>query len=349
MPGPELTLEARLARAITLGGPISIAHFMATANAAYYGSRDPLGAAGDFITAPEISQMFGEMIGLWAADVWMRAGKPQAHYVELGPGRGTLALDALRAMAQVGLAPTPHFVETSPALRALQADRVAGVRFHDDVSTLPTDAPLLIIANEFFDALPIQQIVKGADGWHQRLVACQDTLFLPIAGKRLPDDVIPEPLRASPLGSVLESSPASVAIIDDLAARLRTQGGALLIIDYGYDGPAIGDTLQAIHRHAFANPYEAVGTQDITAHVDFATLAAAGTRAGLRVSALMEQGQWLEALGIHQRTENLAADAPERRDELRAGAMRLTALDQMGRLFKVMAMTAPEWPEVAGF
>jgi len=190
--------------------------------------------------------------------------------------------------------------------------------------------------------------VKGADGWHQRLVACQDTLFLPIAGKRVPDDIIPAPLLASPLGSVLESSPASVAIIDHLAARLRTQGGALLIIDYGYEGPAIGDTLQAIRRHAFANPYDAVGEQDITAHVDFATLAAAGTRAGLRVSPMMGQGAWLESLGIHQRTDTLAAGTPERRDELLAGTARLTAPDQMGRLFKVMAMTAPEWPEPAG-
>jgi SAM-dependent MidA family methyltransferase len=345
----DLPLDARLARAITLGGPISIAQFMAAANAAYYGSRDPLGVDGDFITAPEISQMFGELIGLWGADLWQRAGQPPLHYVELGPGRGTLAHDALRAMKNGGLAPQPHFVETSPALREVQASRVAGVVFHADASTLPTGAPLLVIANEFFDALPIQQVVKADSGWHQRLVACQDTLFLPIVGKRVPEDVIPEALRAAPIGSVLESSPAAVAIVDALAARLRTQGGALLIIDYGYTGPAIGDTLQALRHHRYANPFDAIGQQDLTAHIDFGTLAAAGQRAGLRVSPLTNQGRWLEQLGIRQRLAKLTADHPDKAGDLRAAVARLTAADQMGQLFSVVAMTAPDWPEPSGF
>ena len=161
---PEPQLPERLARAITLGGPISVAQFMAAANAHYYATRDPLGVAGDFVTAPEISQMFGELLGIWLADLWSRAGKPEVHYVELGPGRGTLAADALRAMAKVGLVPPVHFVETSPILLALQAERVPACIFHDDVVSLPDDRPLLIVANEFFDALPIYQMVKGADG-----------------------------------------------------------------------------------------------------------------------------------------------------------------------------------------
>ncbi len=359
---PDLSLASRLARAIALSGPISVAHFMATANAAYYGSRDPLGGAGDFITAPEISQIFGEMIGLWSADLVMRREPPAApapgrivaalstpHYVELGPGRGTLALDALRVMAQFGYAPREHFVETSAVLRSIQAERVSGAVFHDDVGTLPTDAPLIVIANEFFDALPVQQVIKSADGWQQRQVACRDTLFLPIAGKRVLDEVIPAHLRAAAPGSIIETSPASVAIIDVLAARLRRQGGALLIIDYGYEGPAIGDTLQALRGHEFANPFAALGEQDLTAHVDFGTLAAAGRRAGLRVSPLVTQGDWLTALGIHQRAENLAEGAPERRAGLQNDAARLTAPAQMGQLFKVMAMTAPDWPEPEGF
>ena len=361
-PPPELTLSARLARAITLGGPISLAQFMATANTAYYAIRDPLGAAGDFITAPEISQMFGELIGLWLADLSARAGNPpespKPHYVELGPGRGTLAVDALRAGAKAGFTPSVHFVETSPTLRAAQATALSAVladaHWHDDISTLPTDAPLLVVANEFFDALPVHQLVKGADGWHQRLVACQDELFLPIAGKRVPDDVIPADLRAAPLGAVIETCPLAVQIVADLAARIAHQGGALLIIDYGYEGPAIGDTLQAVRAHKYANPYEAVGAQDLTCHVDFATLAAAGARAGLRVSALADQGAWLNALGIKARAEALIAGAGGRveatvADSVAAALHRLTAPDQMGTLFKVMALVSEDWPEAAGF
>ena len=345
----ELTLEARLARAIALGGPISVAQFMATANAAYYATRDPLGAAGDFITAPEISQMFGELIGLWIVDLWTRADCPPAHYVELGPGRGTLAADALRAAAKVGLTPAVHFVETSPVLRAAQAQRVPAAAWHADLATLPVDAPLFVVANEFFDALPVHQIVKGADGWHQRLVACQDTLFLPIAGKRVPADVIPAPLHAAPRGSILETSPLSVTYVETLAARIRAQGGTLLIIDYGYEGPAVGDTLQAVRAHKFANPYAAVGAQDLTCHVDFATLAAAGERAGLRASSVVAQGAWLAALGIGSRAAALVTASPDRAADVRAAHQRLVAPDQMGTLFKVLALTSPDWPLPAGF
>lgn len=353
---PDATLAERLARAITLGGPISVAQFIATANTAYYASRDPLGAEGDFITAPEISQMFGELIGLWLADLWLRWAESLIDpppklpaYLELGPGRGTLAQDALRAMKRFDLAPVVHFVETSPSLRKAQIAAVPGAKFYDSYKDVPTNTPLLVVANEFFDALPVHQVVKGDDGWHQRLVGCQDTLFLPIAGKRVPDDVIPTDLRAAPLGSIIETSPLSVIYVEALAARIRAQGGAMLMIDYGYAGPAVGDTLQAVRAHGYANPFDAVGQQDITCHVDFATLAAAGARAGLRASTLVGQGAWLEALGIGPRAEALVSASPDRAPEVHAAHQRLTAPDQMGMLFKVLALTSPDWPEPVGF
>jgi len=338
----EAALPERLARAITLAGPISVAQYMAAANAHYYATRDPLGAGGDFTTAPEISQMFGELIGLWLADLWDRAGRPAVAYVELGPGRGTLAADALRAMAKAGLAPPVHFVETSPVLRAAQAERVPGATWHDDIATLPDDMALLIVANEFFDALPIRQLVKGADAWHERLVACQDTLFLPIKGKAVPDAIIPPALADAAPGSIIETSPASVAVMQALGDRLARQGGAALVVDYGYDGPAIGDTLQAVRAHGFANPFEAPGEHDLTAHVDFATLAAAAQGAGARTFGPVGQGALLTALGIDARAAALGERVRPDRD-------RLVNPDQMGTLFRALGITAPDWPQPAGF
>jgi SAM-dependent MidA family methyltransferase len=343
----EPALPERLARAIALGGPMPLSQFMAAANAHYYATRDPLGAAGDFVTAPEISQMFGELVGLWSADLWDRAGRPEAAWVELGPGRGTLAVDARRAMGKAGFAPPMHFVETSPVLRAAQAERVPDATWHDAVETLPTDRPLIVVANEFFDALPIRQLVRGAAGWRERLVACQDTLFLPIAGPALPNEVIPEPLRDAPPGSVLEVSPAIVATVRALARRIAAQGGALLVLDYGHEGPALGDTFQAVRAHAHANPYDAPGAQDLTAHVDFTTLAAAAQLERAAVWGPVEQGEWLVRLGIDGRAAALARAAPERADGIAADRVRL--VNGMGRLFKALAITAPGWPEPAGF
>jgi len=187
-------LEERLRRRIADHGPMPVADYMAEANAHYYATRDPFGAAGDFVTAPEISQMFGELVGIWLADLWQRAGRPEAaHYVELGPGRGTLAVDALRAMQAAGLAPDIHMVETSPVLRSAQAERLPAASWHDDLSTLPEAGPLLVVANEFFDALPIRQLIATGEGWRERLVACQDTLFLPIVSSwaRWPTTALP--------------------------------------------------------------------------------------------------------------------------------------------------------------
>ncbi|MDQ2879428.1 MAG: SAM-dependent methyltransferase, partial [Pseudomonadota bacterium] len=236
---------------------------MAAANGDYYAHAESIGAAGDFITAPEISQMFGELIGAWCADLCDRADGFDLAWVELGPGRGTLAADALRVMARAGMAPPVHFVETSARLRAAQATRVPGAAWHDTIATLPTDRPLIVVANEFFDALPIRQLLRWEGNWHERLIACQDTLFVPIPGKPVPADILPPSLRDAPPGAIIETSPASVAIMRDLARRIVAQGGALLMVDYGYEGPAIGDTLQAVRGHAYANPFDAPGTRDL--------------------------------------------------------------------------------------
>ena len=343
----EGALPERLARAIALAGPMPVSQFMAAANAHYYATRDPLGAAGDFVTAPEISQMFGELVGLWCADLWDRAGRPHCHWVELGPGRGTLAADARRSMAKAGFAPAIHLVETSPTLRAAQAERVADATWHDAVETLPTDGALLVVANEFFDALPIRQMVATPAGWRERLVACQDTLFLPIAGKGVPAEVVPEPLRDAAPGSVLEVSPASVAIVRALTVRLMRQGGAMLVVDYGHEGPLLGETLQAVRGHGFANPYETPGEVDLSAHVDFTTLAAAAQVAGAVAWGPVEQGEWLVKLGIDARAAALARSSPDRAEGIVADRARLVR--GMGSLFKAMAVTAPAWPQPAGF
>jgi NADH dehydrogenase [ubiquinone] 1 alpha subcomplex assembly factor 7 len=320
---PEERLRARIAAE----GPISVADYMAEANSHYYATRDPFGADGDFVTAPEISQMFGELIGIWLGDLWHRAGRPAAaRYVELGPGRGTLAADALRAMRGAGLAPPVELIETSPVLRAAQAEQLSA-RWHDDLSTLPESGPLLVVANEFFDALPVRQF----DGPRELRVAIDEGRFVRDGEVRT------------------ESSPLSLEIAADLARRLARQGGAALIFDYGHDRPGTGDTLQAVSGHAFADPFEAPGSRDLTAHVDFHALAAAARAEGARVIGPVGQGAWLNAMGIKLRAAALAKAAPERASEIAAARERLAAPDQMGRLFKAMALLAPAWPDPAGF
>jgi SAM-dependent MidA family methyltransferase len=340
---PADSIADRLARLIASTGPIPVSTFMAEANAHYYGSRDPLGTAGDFTTAPEISQMFGELVGLWLADLWTRAGSPaDAHYVELGPGRGTLAADALRAMRGAGLEPEVHFVEASPALRAAQAERVPQAVWHGDVATLPTDAPLLVVANEFFDALPIRQLVATKRGWHERLVAHTEAGFVPVPGP-----LIPAPLAAAETGTIVETSPAVLGIARALGQRLAAQGGAALIVDYGPTRSGSGETLQAVSGHAFADPWQEPGSRDLTAHVDFESLARAAAAEGIRVAGPREQGEWLEAMGIALRAEALARSAPDRAQEVEAARERLVAPEQMGALFKVLALVSPGWPEPA--
>ena len=320
---------------------------MARANAQYYATRDPLGAAGDFVTAPEISQIFGELVGAWLTDLWARAGRPRAAYVELGPGRGTLAADALRAMAKAGLAPPVHFVETSPLLRAAQAARVPAAAWHDTIDALPADAALLIVANEFFDALPVRQLIATERGWRERMVTEVDGRFLVAAGELPCDADVPASARGAAPGSIVELRPAGEAIASGLADRLARQGGAALIVDYGHVGPALGDTLQAVRGHAFADPFAGPGERDLTAHVDFAPLAAAAAK-GVRSYGPVTQGVWLERLGITARAGALGKAAPDRAAEIAAARLRLTAPEQMGALFKVLALVALGWPEPAG-
>ena len=335
---------------IAAARPATIADYMAAANGHYYATRDPLGAAGDFTTAPEISQMFGEMVGVWIADLWSRAGSPAFRYVELGPGRGTLAADALRAMARFGCTPVGvDLVETSPTLRAAQSARVPSAEHHDEVDALPDDAPLIIVANEFFDALPIHQYVRVADGWRERMVERREGVLTPVAGAIPADDAIPASLRCEPEGAIVETTPVSAAIMQRLAFRLVRQGGAMLAIDYGYAGPAAGDTLQAVKAHRFVGPFADPGEVDLTAHVDFTALAAAAQNAGVSVTPLATQGDWLRRLGIDARLQSLATAAPNRAEELKGQRDRLVEPSEMGVLFKVMAFTASGWPAPAGF
>jgi NADH dehydrogenase [ubiquinone] 1 alpha subcomplex assembly factor 7 len=332
MPDPEEALK----RQIAAEGPIPVADYMAAANAHYYASRDPLGAAGDFTTAPEVSQMFGELIGLWLADMWLRAGGlEKAHYVELGPGRGTLAADALRAMRGAGLDPPVELVETSPVLRAMQAERLPSARWHDTIGTLPADGPLLIVANEFFDALPIRQFAERGGTRRALCVDHRDGRFVreaPAEGER-----------------IVEDCPAALEIALALAERLARQGGAALVIDYGHERSGTGDTLQAVSAHAFADPWEGPGSRDLTAHVDFEALGHAARKGGARIFGPRTQGSWLRAMGINLRAASLAKAAPERTEEIVAARERLTAPEAMGTLFKALAIVAPRWPEPEGF
>ena len=301
--------------------------YMEACNAYYYATRDPLGARGDFTTAPEISQMFGELVGAALADCWLRAGAPaDAIYVELGPGRGTLAGDALRVMRGGGFEGAVHLVETSPALKAAQAKTVPGATWHDDVETLP-DAPALLVANEFFDALPVRQTVDGRE--RKILVAAGGLAF-------------------DRDGDIVEESPAREAVAKSIAARLVRNGGVALVIDYGHARSAPGDTLQAVRGHAFAPVLASPGEQDLTAHVDFEALADAARTSGAAATAVVTQGDWLSSLGIGARAAALATANPDRADELASSVHRLTARDEMGRLFKVMAIHAPDWPPPAG-
>ena len=346
-------LAARFARLITNTGPISLAHYMAEANAHYYTNRDPLGAAGDFITAPEISQMFGELIGLWLADMWIEAGRPEpVHYVELGPGRGTLARDALRAMERYGLRPRIHFVETSTPLKALQLDVHPEALWHADLSTLPDSGPMLLVANEFFDALPIRQLVRTPQGWRERMVALTpggNGLLIAIAGDRPMDAAVPEIHRDAPEGSLIETSPASAAIAYEIAGRLATQGGAALVIDYGHTVPQLGSTLQAVRAHRKVDVFSTPGEADLTAHVDFSVLAGIVQARGVRWLGTIEQGRWLRALGIEARTAALAHHAPTQAPAIRDACERLIGEGQMGALFKVLGLAGADWPAGSGF
>jgi NADH dehydrogenase [ubiquinone] 1 alpha subcomplex assembly factor 7 len=244
-----------------------------------------------------------------------------------------------------------HLVETSGRLRAEQAARIPDAHWHQDVETLPHEAPLLLVANEFFDALPVAQFVRTPGGWFERMVGLAGGKLAPVAGPIPVDALVPAEIRTAPHGSIVEVAPAAAAVAETLAARLARQGGCALVIDYGYVGPATGDTLQAVSRHSFADPFDRPGECDLTAHVDFAALADAFARGGASAIGPVEQGEWLMSLGIAERIRALAARAAdERQCELIVSALRrLTHPDEMGRLFKVLAAVGDGWPRPAGF
>lgn len=313
----------------------------------YYVTRDPLGRGGDFVTAPEISQMFGELIGLWAASVWMQMGRPPAFVLaELGPGRGTLMADALRATRIVpGFAGACSvvLVETSPVLRARQKEALANsgvaVRHVDDVSGLPEGEPLIVIANEFFDALPIRQFVRSERGWHERCVGLDEDGNLMFG---LPDAPVPDVGMAGQPGDIREVCPDGQRIAHDLAVRLAVNGGAALVIDYGHVRSAPGETFQAVRSHAFVDPLTHPGDADLTAHVDFEALALAAKAGGASVLPVLTQGTLLARLGLGERARRLSASAPDRADEIAAAELRLAGRDggQMGDLFKALCFAS---------
>ena len=346
----ERSLADTFRRLIATTGPISLSHYMAEANARYYAKADPLGEGGDFITAPEISQMFGELIGLWLTDMWLRAGREQpVHYVELGPGRGTLARDALRAMKRQGLEPQVHLVETSPVLRELQLEAVPDAQFHSDLSNVPFEGPILLIANEFLDALPLRQLIRTADGWREVMVAAEGERFMGVPGAQPMDAAVPESRQDAPEGTLIETCPAAAAVIHEVAGRLVEQGGAALFIDYGYAEEHSGSTFQAVRRHEKVDPFAAPGEADLTAHVDFATLAQLAQSRGCRWLGTVSQGEWLRTLGIEGRAGALSKSAPQHRQAIKSAMHRLVDAEQMGELFKVMGLAAPGWPDGAGF
>lgn len=343
-------LALRLAKQIEASGPISVAEYMCAANAEYYNRSDPLGVEGDFITAPEISQIFGELIGIWLTDIWLRHNSPHCHYVELGPGRGTLTADALRAMSRFDLSPCAHFVETSEALRAKQAQAVPQAQFHDAIDSLPDDLPLLIVANEFFDALPVRQLISTHSGWRERVIARdRGAKFIPMPGAQPMDAAVPTEFRNQRSDAIYETSPAASGILYELGSRLEQQGGVMLIIDYGYASSGLGSTLQAVKNHQFADPFDNPGEHDLTAHVNFMELANVALMRNLSVHGPVGQGRWLETLGIDPRAATLADASPDRAREIFEARDRLVEEEQMGSLFKIMAIGAPEWPVPEGF
>lgn len=355
-------LAELIARRIRATGPLTVAEFMAEAlqhpRLGYYATRDPFGAKGDFITAPEISQIFGELIGLWCADTWTRIGRPDPVLaVELGPGRGTLLADALRA---AGVAPDfraalrIHLVETSPTLRTLQAQALADTTpfWHDSLHTVPA-GPMLLVANEFLDALPIRQFERSVDGWHERRIdVTADGTALAFVREPAPSAaaaLIPRQLTTAPAGSIAEVCPAALALASALGERLQ-RGGAALFIDYGHSASACGDTLQAVRKHAYHSALESPGSADLTAHVDFAAFGAAARDAGARVHGPVTQRDFLLALGIEARAARLLQRAtPAQAAAIESGVHRLIDRAEMGTLFKAMALTRADVPMLAGF
>ncbi len=338
-------LETLIVAMIRDDGPMPLDRYMALCLGhpvhGYYMSRDPFGPEGDFITAPEISQIFGELIGIWTAAAFQALGAPEAfHLIELGPGRGTLMSDIMRAgrvMPGFRDAARIHLVETSPALRRQQAHKLGnGVTWHESIASLP-EGPAIVIANEFFDALPIRQFEARNGQWMERRVGlgAGDRLVLGLAAQHLD-----RPPAAD--GSILETGTARDDIARALGARFAASPGAALIIDYGHVASALGDTLQAVRRHKFCSILDRPGEADLTSHVDFESLARAFAQGGAATHGPITQRQFLLGMGLETRAALLGQKAnPGERDVIGRAVERLAGENQMGNLFKVMAATSP--------
>jgi SAM-dependent MidA family methyltransferase len=347
-------LAERLARLIAAAGPISVADYMAAClfdpQHGYYTTREPFGAQGDFVTAPEVSQMFGELVAVRLMDMWEAAGRPPAPVVaEIGPGRGTLMRDMVRTLSQLSsaLVRTARFelVETSPRLREVQrltlSASLPDFRWHETVATLP-DGPMFIVGNELFDAIPVRQFVRTRAGWRERVVALDEAGALQFAAGFAGIDagLLPASADAAPEGAIFETAPAREALMDGIAARIARFGGGALFFDYGHLEPDLGDTLQALRRHGFDHILAHPGEADLTTHVDFDSLARVARSKGLKVS-LHEQGQWLLDMGLLARAGSLGHGRTEDEQAAIADAVeRLAGPDEMGRLFKVMEVVA---------
>ena len=356
-------LLSEIRKLIKSSGPMPVWRYMELClthpKYGYYVSRDPLGREGDFTTAPEISQMFGELLGLWAASVWKTIGSPPLlRLIELGPGRGTMMADALRALRVLPplyQALSVHLVEINPVLRDKQKTTLTGLRnvaWHDRLDDVP-DGPAVIFANEYFDVLPIHQVVKRETGWHERTVEIggDGDLVFGTAAEPMPrfEVLLPPLVRAAPDGAVFEWRPDTE--IMKIASRMRDQDGAALIIDYGHLRSEAGDTFQAIARHSFADPLKNPGQTDVTAHVDFQALAAAAQDIGARVHGPVPQGEFLKRLGIETRAVTLMAKAtPEVSEDISGAMKRLIGGGRggMGTMFKVLAVSPPHIDVLAG-
>ena len=357
-------LQLEIKKLIKSSGPMPVWRYMQLClthpEHGYYLSRDPLGREGDFTTAPEVSQMFGELLGLWAASVWKAIGSPPVlRLVELGPGRGTMMADALRALRVLPplyQSVSVHLVEINPVLRDKQEEMLFGVRnitWHDSIDEIP-EGPAIILANEYFDVLPIHQAVRRESGWHERVVELDDAgkLIFGSAPEPIPrfEVLLPPLVRAAPVGAVFEWRPDLE--IMKLATRVRDQDGAALIIDYGHLRSDAGDTFQAVARHSFTDPLSAPGQADVTAHVDFEALARAAEDLGAHVHGPVTQGEFLKRLGIETRAVTLMAKATHEVSEDISGALkRLTDSGRggMGEMFKVLGVSEPQLTSLAGF
>jgi SAM-dependent MidA family methyltransferase len=355
-------LEIEIRRRIALAGPMPVRQFMTLCLShpehGYYMTRDPLGRSGDFITSPEVSQVFGELIGLWAASAWHVMGQPEnVRLVELGPGRGTMMRDALRAAQVVPAfrqAIVAHLVEISPALQERQQQTLSTLdvptMWHQSFDEVP-DGPAIILANEFFDALPVNQAIKQLNGWYERVVEidADDNLTFGIANETIPlfDQLLPPAVRDAPFGTIYEWRTDNLPLA--LGQRIVRQGGAALVIDYGYAEPQTGSTLQALRAHTKVDPFATPGEADLTCLVDFAILAEIVGREGAKWQGTVTQGHFLRALGIETRAANLAAASPQHAETIGRAMDRLIGDDQMGTLFKVIGVSGPDWPQGAGF